>query len=173
MERQALGETHTLSASGDIPDTLQAAFAHEGAPRLTTVSVDGSITLTAEHDTPLGSDVDVLMDPVIWAPAGRIEVGHTWGRPAGEPTEDGIQWYRSYTLTSVEDGVAMIRFVHRQNDPISGDEGPENRQIRGTQQVDVHTGLPYNLRMRSLARGAVGEDTWATFSWPGLETIEP
>ena len=171
MKRQAMGDTLTLSTSGDIPQTLQAAFAHENAPRIATVSTDRSLQI--ERESPLGSDIDVLMDPVIWAPAGRIPVGHTWGRPVGEPTEDGVQWYRSYTLTSVKDGVAMIRYAHRQDDPITGDEGPENRRIRGAQQVDLHTGLPYNLRVRSFARGAVGEDTWATFSWPGLETIEP
>ncbi|MFT6816637.1 MAG: hypothetical protein ACJATT_000436 [Myxococcota bacterium] len=171
MTRQALGQTHLLTTAGEIPDTLQAAFAHEDTPRITTIAVDRSMVI--ERNTTLGSDADVLMDTILWAPTDRIEVGHVWGRPVGAPAEDGVQWYRSYTLTSVRDGIATLRFVHRQNDPIAGSEGPEHRQINGLQKVDIATGLPYNMRMRSLARGAVGEDTWTTFTWPGLQTIEP
>ena len=170
MQREAEGERVTLTTAGGIPDTLTTAFAHEGVARIVTFAPDHSVT---DNPQPaVNSDIDLLLDPLRWAPADPVRVGAQWSRPL-EPRDNGAQWYRTYTLAAVSDGIARITFIHVQDDPLTGDPGDVSRQTRGEQEVDLATGLPYNLRIRDLSHGMIGEDTTVTFHWPDLAVIEP
>jgi len=169
MDRTAQGSTLFLTTADEIPSRLVPDFDYEGVTRTATLQPDG--TVSHETERRVDTDPEMLFQPLLTAPDGRVAIGSTWWTE--RETDEEETRYRTFKLDSVTDGVAHIRMLEALGHPTNGDLGPEATRVRGDTYVDIATGLPLRVHVRDKSSSVLGLDHQVDFTWEGVSTSPP